>query len=341
MATASCNADTTTSSGPYVKLSVTTSGGSAGNNTCTASYTLSYHTRRGNTANTNGQGRAYTITIDGQKITGTYNIDGKTSGTIKTGSVTVNRGTGGLARNISISIQFNFDITWSGTYYGNRSGSATVATTSIRRTYTVSYNANGGSGAPSSQTKQYGIILKLSSTIPERDGYRFVGWATSSTAISAQYQPGGNYTGNAALTLYAVWTVDSYIISYNANGGEGAPGNQTKKDGVTLTLSSTKPTRKRHNFLGWATSSTATQVQYQPGGSFTTDADTVLYALWQLTDDYIMLYSSGICEAVEFIEDDSGVMFQDGGKIHASEFIETDDGILIGNTMHFGELEEV
>ena len=43
--------------------------------------------------------------------------------------------------------------------------------------YTISYNANGGSGAPGSQTKYYGTTLTLSSTRPERDGYRFVGWA--------------------------------------------------------------------------------------------------------------------------------------------------------------------
>lgn len=257
-----------------------------------------------------------------------------------TGTFSVSRGTS--AKNYTVTASGKgASVSGYGPAPGSTSVRVTVSIPANSTTYTVAYNANGGTGAPSSQTKKYGVTLKLSSTIPEREGYRFVGWATSSTATSANYQPGGNYTANASVTLYAVWTVDSYIISYNANGGEGAPGNQTKRDGVTLTLSSTEPTRKRHNFLGWATSSTATQAQYQPGGSFTTDADTVLYALWQLTDDYIMLYSSGICEAVEFIEDDSGVMFQDGGKIHASKFIETDDGILIGNIMHFGELEEV
>ena len=72
-------------------------------------------------------------------------------------------------------------------------------------TYTVSYDANGGSGAPASQTKTKDVALTLSSTKPMRTGYKFLGWAASKTATSAQYQPGGSYTANAAVTLYAVW----------------------------------------------------------------------------------------------------------------------------------------
>lgn len=340
MATASCNADAGSSLyAPYVTLTVTTSGGSSANSTCTVSYTLTYHTR-GSTASTSNM-RNYTITIDGQTISGSYSINGVSSGTIRTGSLTVNRGTGGAARTISFSVSFAFNLTWSNTYIGTVSGSGSVQTPSILYTYTVSYNANGGTGAPSSQTKTYGVTLKLSSTVPTRNGYRFVGWGTSSGASSPSYQPGSNYTSNSSITLYAIWTIDSFIISYNANGGTGAPPNQTKQNGVTLTLSDTEPTRKRHNFLGWATSADAEEATYQPGGSFITNADTTLFAVWQLTDDYILIYSTGVCEAVEFIEDDSGVMLQDGGKVYASEFIETEDGIILGNEMHFSEIEEV
>ena len=72
-------------------------------------------------------------------------------------------------------------------------------------TYTVFYNANGGSGAPSSQTKYYNTTLTLRSTKPERTGYTFLGWATSSTATSAAYQPGGDFNIDKTTTLYAVW----------------------------------------------------------------------------------------------------------------------------------------
>lgn len=93
--------------------------------------------------------------------------------------------------------------------------------------YIVSYNANGGSGAPSSQTKWYGKSLTLSTIKPTRTGYTFQGWATSASG-SVAYSSGGSYTTNAAVTLHAVWKVITYTVSYNANGGSGAPSNQTK-----------------------------------------------------------------------------------------------------------------
>jgi len=156
----------------------------------------------------------------------------------------------------------------------------------VLTTYTVSYNANGGSGAPSSQTKTQGVTLTLLSTKPTRSGYTFQGWSTSSTASYASYYAGGSYTDDASATLYAVWkqntvTPTTYTISYNANGGSGAPSSQTKTHGVALTLSSVKPTRSGYTFLGWSTSSTATSAMYSAGGSYTANASATLYAVWQ------------------------------------------------------------
>ena len=74
--------------------------------------------------------------------------------------------------------------------------------------YTVTYNANGGSGAPLAQTKTYGKSIALSSQKPTRSGYSFKGWATSPGAASAQYQPGSSYSSNKDLMLYAVWESD-------------------------------------------------------------------------------------------------------------------------------------
>ena len=147
--------------------------------------------------------------------------------------------------------------------------------------YAVTYNANGGSSAPGSQTKWFNENLTLTTSQPTRDGYTFKGWATSSGG-SVAYSPGAKYTGNAALTLYAVWQVWTYTVSYNANGGSGAPGSQTKTWGQNLTLSSTKPTRSLYNFKGWGTSSGSTSASYQPGGTYSTNAAITLYAVWEV-----------------------------------------------------------
>ena len=148
--------------------------------------------------------------------------------------------------------------------------------------YTVSYDANGGSGAPSAQTKWYGETLYLSSTKPSRTGYSFQGWGINNSTSTVTYGAGSAYSANTAITLYAIWKADTYTISYNANGGSGAPSAQTKTYGINLTLSSTRPSRSNYNFVGWATTASATSVSYSPGGTYSTNAPITLYAVWSL-----------------------------------------------------------
>ena len=167
------------------------------------------------------------------------------------------------------------------TFYTN--ANTTLYAVWSAKTYTISYNANGGSGGPGSQTKTHGIKMLISRVEPIRSGYTFLGWSTSPSASSASYQPGDWYYANADRTFYAVWKKNApatYTVSYDANGGSGAPGSQTKTQDITLTLSGTKPTRSGYTFLGWATSSSATSASYQPGGSYTANASVTLYAVW-------------------------------------------------------------
>ncbi len=96
------------------------------------------------------------------------------------------------------------------------------------------------------------------------------------TRCSAEKKTGSTKKLDSCSICYPTFT-----ITYNANGGSGAPASQTKSSGKALTLSSTKPTRQGYTFLGWATSSGASSAQYNAGGSFTTDANTTLYAVWR------------------------------------------------------------
>jgi uncharacterized repeat protein (TIGR02543 family) len=195
-------------------------------------------------------------------FTGTYSISGNGSAT-KSITVTFKNFNTDNGDSASKSVSFNVSVpAWT--------------------SYTVSYNANGGSGAPGSQTKWKDQTLTLSSTKPTRTGYSFLGWSTSKTATSATYSAGGSYTANSAATLYAVWNANTYTIKYNANGGSGAPGNQTKTYGTTLKLSSTVPTRANYTFLGWSTSASATSATYSAGGSYTANSAATLYAVWKV-----------------------------------------------------------
>ena len=108
----------------------------------------------------------------------------------------------------------------------------------------------------------------------------FQGWYTK--------QEGGDkiaedtiVTAKEAHTLYAHWTTETYQITYDANGGTGAPEAQKKSYGTNLILSKMVPTRDNYIFQGWAESKTATQAKYQPGAAYTEDRAATLYAVWQ------------------------------------------------------------
>jgi len=170
----------------------------------------------------------------------------------------------------------------------------------------VFYNANGGSGAPSSQqwtttaaTQPSATSRTLSSTSPSRSNYTFKGWSTSSSASSASYSPGGSISPSYSLssttgtTLYAVWWGNWYAyLKYNANGGSGAPSQQSasktqysKPSANTFTISSTQPTKTNAVFKGWATTSTAQNPAYLPG-----DTISVNYAIGGNTQTLYAVY---------------------------------------------------
>lgn len=272
---ASCSTPRWVTYAPYTTLTVNIA--SQTGDTVTFNWSLTYYSP--SAASTDGVGRAYWVSIDGNVVTnGSYNIHGVVgTKTIASGQYTVSKGTS--ARNVSFSTSFNFNLTWSGVYAGVKDavGSIQIA---AKESHTVSYNANGGSGAPSAQTKWYGTILTLSSKIPTRTGYSFKGWATSSGG-SVAYTAGGKYGLDQDITLYAVWQANTYTVKYNANGGSGAPGNQTKTYGVTLKLSSTVPTRTNYTFKGWSTSANGSVV-YAAGANYTANAAVTLYAVWEL-----------------------------------------------------------
>ena len=78
-------------------------------------------------------------------------------------------------------------------------------------TFTLNYNANGGTDAPASQTHkatseyEKSHTFTISSQAPTRDGYTFLGWNTNRSATTANYQPGGSIVVTGTTTLYAVW----------------------------------------------------------------------------------------------------------------------------------------
>lgn len=278
MATASCI--TTMWSGsvcPQVKLTVTSSDVDGG--TTKLSWTLEYvaHGYAADIASV----RPYTVTINGTKYTGTYDIDGITSTkTIRTGTLNVAKDTS--VKSKSFSVSFDFNLTWSGVYKGTH-GAAGSISVPAKTSYTIKFNPNYSGATTTSVKKWYNTSITLPAALI-RTGYNFNNW--KDTAPDGKtYAAKATYSVNANRTLNAQWTAKTYAVTYNENGGSlgNVPSSQTKTYGVALTLSTAKPTRTNYTFLGWSTSKTATTATYKAGGSYTANATATLYAVWQLS----------------------------------------------------------
>jgi len=89
-------------------------------------------------------------------------------------------------------------------------GKGTVNISNTIASYTVKYDANGGTGAPAAQTKEQGKGLKLSTAKPTNGSLVFKHWNTKKDGTGNWYLPGETYTVDANVTLYAQWTRTLY-----------------------------------------------------------------------------------------------------------------------------------
>jgi uncharacterized repeat protein (TIGR02543 family) len=164
--------------------------------------------------------------------------------------------------------------------------------TATKRSYTATFNGNGGSTpSPSSITKEYNTAL---GTLPtcSRTGYTFLGWYTASS--------GGTKISTTTvvtkdITYYAQWSINSYTLTFNPNGGTVTP---TSKDLEYNSAYGTLPTPTRasdaqytYTFAGWYTAATGgTQVT---ATTKMAAKDTTVYAHWTFnTRSYTVSYQT-------------------------------------------------
>lgn len=164
--------------------------------------------------------------------------------------------------------------------------------TATKRSYTATFNGNGGSTpSPSSITKEYNTAL---GTLPTctRTGYTFLGWYTASS--------GGTKISTTTvvtkdITYYAQWSINSYTLTFNPNGGTVTP---TSKDLEYNSAYGTLPTPTRasdaqytYTFAGWYTAATGgTQVT---ATTKMAAKDTIVYAHWTSnTRSYTVSYQT-------------------------------------------------
>jgi uncharacterized repeat protein (TIGR02543 family) len=175
------------------------------------------------------------------------------------------------------------------------------------KTYIVSYNANGGDSAPDNQTKIHGTDLTLTTEMPARADapetsyyltldanggtiptssnpaapskryyidfsgkYSLMRWNTKSNGTGTNYAPGGIYSENASMELFAIW-------------GRTYPHVSLK----TLSV----PTREGYRFKGWGTTSTATEIVNDDYAMKTTES--TLYAVWEIEQYTVSFETDG------------------------------------------------
>ena len=170
------------------------------------------------------------------KYTITFGVEG-TGGTVaaKVGSTTINTGSSHdentsivFTANPSTGYHFSKWIDANGNqlstsipYTHTLTANATVKAVFNLNTYYVKFNANGGSGTMSSQLFTYGTSQNLTANAFTRDGYKFAGWATSTSGsvVYANEESVKNLTStnNGTYNLYAKWVPYSECIFFKDN----------------------------------------------------------------------------------------------------------------------------
>lgn len=182
--------------------------------------------------------------------------------------------------------------------------------------YTVTYDSNTGTGSPEKSSDSYtvdaanGLTLSLVGNMA-LTGHSFGGWATSAGSRDALVSTG--YRPTQDVTLYAIWTENTYLITYNYLGGVTgiATSNYTTQEpGITLPNS----TRTGYTFGGWSTTNGGTSAVTDP---YTTSVDRTLYAIWA-PNVYVVTYNykggSGSTSSANYTVGTTGLTLPSGTK---------------------------
>lgn len=148
--------------------------------------------------------------------------------------------------------------------------------------YTITYDANGGTVSPTSDVVVAGNSITLPT--PQWAAHTFNGWYTEEEGGTRVGSAGDTYYPSGDIILYAQWTeIPTYTISFDANGGTGAPSSISVISGDSWTCPATTPTKANATFTGWSSSSSATypNIEYYPGSTYSSPSSSmILYAVW-------------------------------------------------------------
>ena len=150
------------------------------------------------------------------------------------------------------------------------------------KTFTITYNANGGFGTPYPQLVVKGTSVTVSNgesmTYKNHD---FINWNTERDGSGFVYMPGSTITPHKDLELYAQWT-EAFTITFDPNGATGEKTTMFLHKGAKIVVpDGSGMTFEHYDFDSWNTVSDGTGDEYRPGDTYTVTGEHTLYARWR------------------------------------------------------------
>ncbi len=251
----------------------------------------------------------YTVTADANGGTiSSYNGWTKTSDATATKQLTYATTYGNLPVPVKSGYKF---VGW---YTAKTEGKVVVSTTKVYTVVnytmyarwvedkvTISFNANGGTGHMNNQKVSRGVDTILNVVIGyNKSGYTFTGWNTKSDGSGTSYANQKKINISSNTTLYAMWKVNTYTITADANGGTISSLNGWTKASTTTTTKQLTygktygdlpvPVRDGYKFIGWYISKTSSKEVLSTTKVYAT-ANYTMYARWKVkTNNTVTLY---------------------------------------------------
>ena len=191
----------------------------------------------------------------------------------------------------------------------------TATYTQTVNTYTVTWVNADGKVLETDEAVPYGTMPQYNGATPTKTGdaqytYTFKGWSPEVSAV----------TGNVTYTAEYTSTVNTYTVTFDANGGKGSMEDQSFNYGADVTLTENTFTCENYKFTGWNTKADGTGTTYTDGDTISNLTENItLYAQWQFWNGWLT--------------DTNGTTYYvDGNKGYSSTWATID-----GNTYYFNE----
>lgn len=151
----------------------------------------------------------------------------------------------------------------------------------------ATWKSGVASTAHDNSSVQFNSQYTITTDVPEKVGYKFLGWnKETASSTTPDYKAGDTFTmEDSNVTLYAVWEGATYKITYIDATGDpsvsGIPQEETKTYETPINISTETPTRTGYTFVEWNTNPDGSGTSYQKGSTYSKEEDLKLYAQWE------------------------------------------------------------